>query len=293
VGTTGHRIVLRATWGATQTLRVALKSNADGVPLSTQVPTLQQDSGVLYEVALAKFDITTAGVIQGLVNEQSYCHFATYLQAGDIPDGAITAAKLATGAVLTAALAAGVLSADAAGRAKMAPRYIQTAHIGLEQVTPAEIANRTRKFLIQAYWARNETDSKGLDWGGVDDAGWHMPDAKKCAVGGGFKVPGDYVSNLCVYAVVHPQAGGNLYCENVSRSTKAGETMPQHGEGTGYEAVAVEADKLVEIQQLTLLDVEAGEYVALRWTRDATNPADTVNAAVQCLGWLVVYEADS
>ncbi len=100
VGTTGHRIVLRATWGATQTLRVALKSNADGVPLSTQVPELQQDSGVLYEVALARFDITTAGVIQGLVNEQGFCHFATYLQADDIPDGAITNAKVAAGAAI-------------------------------------------------------------------------------------------------------------------------------------------------------------------------------------------------
>lgn len=297
VGTTGHRIVLRATWGATQTLRVALLSNADGVPLSTQVPELQQESGVLYEHPLARFDITTAGVIQGLVNEEGFCQFATAITGDNIPDGAITAAKLATGAVTTAALAAGVLSADPAGRAKMAERYIQTKHIGLEQVTSAEIANRTRSVLVPAMWPRNETDGTVLAWGGADDPGWVLPDGKKSGCYGAFKVPEDFVSSLDILAVVYPLASGNLYCENLFRSAKAGETMPQHAMSTTYQAVAVVKDTVYEIQPLAghgeTLQLQGGDYVALRWTRDATNAADTVNAAVRFLGWLVTYEADS
>ena len=150
VGTTGHRIVLRATWGATQTLRVALLSNADGVPLSTQVPELQQDSGVLYEVALARFDITTAGVIQGLVNEQGFCHFATALAltADDIPDGAITAAKISGGAVGTSMLAAGAVTsakiADGAiTAAKISGGAVGTSMLADGAVTSAKIADGT------------------------------------------------------------------------------------------------------------------------------------------------------
>lgn len=142
VGTTGHRIVLRATWGATQTLRVALKSNADGVPLSTQVPGLQQDSGVLYEVALARFDITTAGVIQGLVNEQGFCHFATALAltADDIPDGTITAAKISGGAVGTSMLADGAVTS-----AKIADGTIVNADISTSAaIAQSKIDNASR-----------------------------------------------------------------------------------------------------------------------------------------------------
>ena len=148
VGTTGHRLVLRATWGNTQTLRPALKSNADGVPLSTQVPGLQQDSGVLYEVALARFDITTAGVIQGLVNEQGFCHFATYLQADDIPDGAITAAKISGGAIGTSMLAdSAVTSAKIADgaitAAKISGGAVGTSMLANGAVTSAKIADGT------------------------------------------------------------------------------------------------------------------------------------------------------
>ncbi len=82
VGTTGHRLVLRVTWGNTQTLRPALLSNNDGVPLSTQVPPLTQNSGAQFDLPLARFDITTGGTIQNMIDERAYSDARGGMPAG-------------------------------------------------------------------------------------------------------------------------------------------------------------------------------------------------------------------
>ncbi len=258
------RIVLRVLYASgTRTVRITRLPGVEG----GAAPEIEQDPGTTtWDIKLAQVSVTTGGVIT-VTNERVYLHPNWMVATRNLDDGAVTAEKLAAGAVVGA--------------------------LGVGGVTPAEIADRSRRFLVCPCWAKDETSGTHLEWGGVDDAGWNMPDGKKCAVGGSFLVPADYVSDLCVYAVVHPQGAGNLYAENVWRSTGAWETMPQHGGGTGYAAVAVQNDIVADVQQLTPGDyVVAGEYVALRWTRDAANAADTVNAAVQFLGWLVTYEAD-
>ncbi len=275
------RIVLRASWAA-QTVRITRVAGTEG----GGAPALTQTPGSTYDIPLAQVSITPAGAIT-ITDERVFCVFGTSVPAANIVDGAITTAKLA----------AGVLSADAAGRAKMANNYIQTAHIQDSQVTADKIANRQRRFLVPAVCARNETDGTHLDWGGADDPGWQLPDSKQCAVAGSFLVPKDYVSDMYIYAVVHPQASGNLYCENLFRSAMAGETQPQHGHSTTYQAVAVTNDQVTEIQAIDpttqLQYVEANEYVTLRWTRNATNASDTVNNTCRFLGWMVRYTADS
>jgi hypothetical protein len=59
IGTTGHRVVLRADWTA-RTVRIALKSSSDGVATP---PTLTQSAGTTWEISLATLTITTGGVI--------------------------------------------------------------------------------------------------------------------------------------------------------------------------------------------------------------------------------------
>ena len=59
VGTTGGRIILRATW-ATAEVRLAVLMNTDGV---AAIPALTQTSGTTWEISLASFTVTTAGVI--------------------------------------------------------------------------------------------------------------------------------------------------------------------------------------------------------------------------------------
>ena len=171
VGTTGHRLVLRATWGNTQTLRPALLSNNDGVSLSVQVPPLTQNSGDVYEIPLAQFNITTAGVIQDLDSRAPLCQFGT-----DIADGVVTTIKLADGAVTTAKL-----GAKAVGTAQLADGAVTAAKIpagaGIEQ---SKISNMTRAIDAAKLEGKSAGDFAGADcrlYGlqGEDEYAWAIP----------------------------------------------------------------------------------------------------------------------
>lgn len=59
IGTTGHRIVLRASWAA-QTVRVVDIASADG---TAAIPALVQIAGTTWDIPLATLTITTGGVI--------------------------------------------------------------------------------------------------------------------------------------------------------------------------------------------------------------------------------------
>jgi hypothetical protein len=59
VGTTGGRVALVADW-TTATVRLAIKLNTDG---NAAIPAMTQTPGTLYEITLASFTVTTAGVI--------------------------------------------------------------------------------------------------------------------------------------------------------------------------------------------------------------------------------------
>ncbi len=307
------RIVLRASWAA-QTVRITRIAGTEegGAPSLTQTP------GTTYDIPLAQVSITTGGVIT-VTDQRVFCTFGTVLQTVNLADGSITAAKLADGATLSEILdddgAGSGLDADALdgqhGSYYAAASHnhdstyvnegqansISTAMIQDSAVTAAKIANRQRRFLVPAVFAKNETDSTHLDWGGADDPGWNTPNAKQSALAGGFLVPKDYVSDMYIYAVVHPQATGNLYCENLFRSAKGGETQPQHAHSTTYQAISVTNGYVTEIQAIDpttqLANVEANEYVMLRWTRNATHASDTVNNTCKFLGWMVYYTADS
>lgn len=89
VGTTGHRVVLRALYGATRTVRITLISSADGVP---GIPGLTQTLGVQWEISLATLTITTGGVIT-LTDARAFCHFASKVATGNIDDNAVDDTK--------------------------------------------------------------------------------------------------------------------------------------------------------------------------------------------------------
>lgn len=100
VGTTGHRVVLRASWAA-QTVRVALVSSADGV---ATIPAVTQTPGVTYEITLATLTITTGGVIT-VTDARSYLHYTTRVSTAMLDDLAVSTAQLAALGVTTAKLA--------------------------------------------------------------------------------------------------------------------------------------------------------------------------------------------
>lgn len=68
VGTTGRRVVLQKNWTA-RTVRIVIISSADG---TAALPALTQTDGVTWEIPLASFTITTAGVIGALTDERYF-----------------------------------------------------------------------------------------------------------------------------------------------------------------------------------------------------------------------------
>ncbi len=302
------RIVLRADWTA-KMVRVTRIAGTEGAG----APAITQNPGSVYEVKLAQVSVTTGGVIT-VTDERQFCRFASEAAAENIADGAVTTSKLANAAVTAGKIAGGsgsgvdadLLDGQHASAFASASHNHDAAYVNEGQtnsitttmlqdgaVTAAKIADRARSFFVPAVYPRDETGSAYLAWGGVDDPGWIMPDSKKCSGCGAFRVPPDYASGLEMYAIVYAQATGNAYCENVFRVVRPGETVPHDGETTGYGAIPLTNGVLTEIQQLVPNSPEKGEYVTLRFTRDATNAADTVNNSMRFLGWLVVYTADS
>jgi hypothetical protein len=100
-GTTGGRVVLRAEWaGASEaTVRAAVKMSADG---TAGLPALTQTVLTTYEIGIASFAVTTAGVIT--VTDTRVIRPLI----GELPDGSVTTAKIADEAVTADKAGAGV-----------------------------------------------------------------------------------------------------------------------------------------------------------------------------------------
>lgn len=82
------RIVLRADYSA-QTVRIARVAGTEG----GAAPTVTQNDGVTWEIALAQVSITVGGVIT-VTDERNFAHYATAVNTAMIDDGAVSNAKL-------------------------------------------------------------------------------------------------------------------------------------------------------------------------------------------------------
>jgi hypothetical protein len=129
VGTTGGRVILRASWSA-QTVRLVAVRNTDGV---AAIPSLTQTPGTTYEISLATFTITTGGVIS-LTDDRSYAAFS------DSPGADAINALDGLSVLGRAANTTGVAAAITAATNGYALRRSGTA-IGFGQIAAAGIAN--------------------------------------------------------------------------------------------------------------------------------------------------------
>lgn len=68
VGTTGHRVVLRANWAA-QTVRITDLASADG---TAAIPAKTTTPGTTYDLDLASYTITTGGVVANLTDLRTF-----------------------------------------------------------------------------------------------------------------------------------------------------------------------------------------------------------------------------
>jgi hypothetical protein len=89
LGTTGHRVVLRANYAA-RTVRITLLSSDDGVAV---VPDPVQIEGTTWDLSLCTLTITTGGVMTKTDTRQ-FLHFATKVKGDEIDDDSINESKL-------------------------------------------------------------------------------------------------------------------------------------------------------------------------------------------------------
>ena len=199
-----------------------------------------------------------------------------------MPDGSITSAKIADGAISTVDIADGAITS-----AKIADGTIQTIDLADEAVTSVKIQNRTRTFLISPL--SSVTTPEGVAFAdNVDDV---------TAVGG-FLVPLDFVSGMTVKAVWLPTGTGNLNVSNSAYLGAIGENYNVHSYTVALATVAVTANQIAALQELSLIAAAIGDYVSLKatrssWSGGAPGANDTVNGVVYLKGWLISYTADS
>jgi len=94
--TTGGHVILRANWTA-QTVRAFAVLNTSGV---TDPPALTQTAGVTWEIRLATFTITNAGVIT-LTDARAYAQYSSEIATVMINNDAIDDTKLRNSAALS------------------------------------------------------------------------------------------------------------------------------------------------------------------------------------------------
>lgn len=132
IGTTGHRVVLRADW-APQTVRVVLKSSSDGV---AAVPALEQAAGTRWEVGLAEVAITTGGAIT-ITDSRQRAHFNTRVKNSMLDPGSVTTEKLADGAITATKLGSGAVTTPKLGDGQVtAPKLASGAVVAQLGYTP-------------------------------------------------------------------------------------------------------------------------------------------------------------
>lgn len=146
IGTTGHRIVLRANYAA-QTIRITLISSADGV---ASIPALTQIANTTWDISLATLTITVGGVIT-VTDARSYAHFATRVATENLDDLAVTTAKLAANAVTTAKITdanvtTGKIADSNVTTGKIADANVTTAKLALDSVDDTIAGNRVPQF---------------------------------------------------------------------------------------------------------------------------------------------------
>lgn len=264
VGTTGHRIVLRANWAA-QTVRITDIASADGV---AAIPAAVQIAGTTYDITLATLTITVGGVIT-LTDARSYLHYTTKVNTAMLDAGAVGSTQLAANAVTTTAI-------------------VDNA------VTPAKIPNRIRTLWVPATYGWNLTDSTNI-YPVNNRNGILLPDAKQAQAFGTFAVPADWdgVTFFSVTSIVLPNAAGNVYGQTAIQAGAVGEAWPgPAAQFTVMAALPVTTNR-AGVAVLTPTTVDPGDYCDLQFYRDAVSATDTVNDFVIVAGWRISYTADS
>ena len=112
-----------------------------------------------------------------------------------------------------------------------------------------------------------------------------------------FKVPDDFVSFVSIKLVwVSGAESGNMRWRSDAQIGAKGEVYYEHLDETAEGETATAGADIINEQEspnpLTMTALAKGDYIGVRVMRDATDPNDTLNAAVDVLGILFTYVAE-
>ena len=271
------RIVLRATWGTTQTVRITRIAGTDAATPSA--PAITQISKTTYDILLYRVLVNTAGTIT-LTDERVFGQVPT---AG-IADLAVTSGKLAANAVIAGKVANGAINATA----QIADNVISTAKIidaaitldkmANNSVDPQKIVNRVRTVIVPA------TD-------GLTTPLNLLQDGVTTLVGSYWRVPQDFVSQLMVAPVVAAGANGNINADYTYYWEAVGEAWMTHNLVDNSVVTALTLNMVTAVNS-KVLNVAAGDIVRLIFTRNGAAVTDTMASSLQFFGWQVSYTSD-
>jgi len=278
VGTTGWRMVLRADWTA-QTVRIALKESSDG---TSAAPAVTQTANTTWEISLATGTITTGDVVV-VTDARVYRHPPIEIENAMMAANSVDSDQYVDGSIDTAHLSDSILTADVAGRAKMADSFVNA----------DKIANRYREFWVPPTGVYNTTDASQVQQ--TDAKGYAMIDNKVVTGWGAFIIPKDYTSAITITPYVVCNGANDMY---TSGSATYGSVTEAYNTHTNTSAAAMQTEHGANTlgtghMSLTLASATAGDIVHLTFTRQGNHASDTVGGTVYFFGWLVSYTADS
>jgi hypothetical protein len=158
-------------------------------------------------------------------------------------------------------------------------------------VTPAMIANRTRRFFVPVSYAYNESDVALAAHRA--QYGWELTDNKTVSCYGHFIVPDDFSSGMTVQAAVRAAGSGNIYVQNHINYGACAENFIIHTTALGYAAAAVTITLNNCICSTAMANASTGDIANIIFTRAAADASDTLDTWAGMPGWVVTYTADS
>jgi hypothetical protein len=292
------RLVLRAVW-ADHTVRVTRIAGTDAA--SPSAPAITQSAGTTYDIKLAQVLVDTAGTIT-ITDERVFAYPGAMALANSVAYSGVNAAGTAIKPLLTINSSNQVAIITAGAGFKIIDNAQTTVLVEVSEagaltfagsgITAANIANRTRKFLL----APTTGENSGV-LAITADGGFPMPDGEASTCYARFFVPSDFASGLKVTPVITNAsvANGVLNLSLTIRYGAIGETYTNHNDSPAavdFSAPTINVLALVSTLETTLASVAAADYVALSFVRNGTAGTDTSTNTIRFYGWIVEYTAD-
>jgi len=283
-GTNYYTIVLRKSFAA-QTVRLVLLG-----PDAVSFPTVTQNDGTTWEIALWTVSITNASVIT--ITDVRV--FSPTIYSDNIANNSVTDTKLRDSAALSVIGRATNSIGDPADITAETDHYVlrrSGGSLGFGLLSDSNIQNRTRTFLVPASTGYDTTTPANLI--ATSTSGVLLEDNKDSYAIFSFMCPADFVSDLTISPICISDASGNANVNYVATYGAIGEASNTHSDNDAVPVKAITAALLTEFLPLTLTNISIGDYVGVVFQRNGTQATDTINNDMYVLGLMVKYTADS